>query len=194
MATPHKFWPRKRLEVRKNKSAQKTYLLHSFVQVGNKTECALLGFVLDVGKSYDEIRRSNPEESLFKVYTFNSSRKSMMTVVRLPNGGYRIYAKGASEIILSRCSYLLGKEGVIESFGEHQIAEMTRNVIEPMASDGLRTIGIAYKDILPKGTAQNDNEEEYEREIDWEDEEKIRMGMTAVAIMGIQDPVRPEVI
>lgn len=70
---------------------------------------------------------------------------------------------------------------------------MTRNVIEPMASDGLRTIGIAYKDMVPKGTAKNENEEEYEGEIDWEDEEKIRIGMTAIAIMGIQDPVRPEV-
>ena len=26
----------------------------------------------------------------------------MMTVIELPGGGYRIYAKGASEIILSR--------------------------------------------------------------------------------------------
>lgn len=89
-------------------------------QVGNKTECALLGFILDLNQSYDEVRVRHPEESLYKVsterhsaeaartcarfqvYTFNSSRKSMMTVIDLPNGGYRIYAKGASEIILSR--------------------------------------------------------------------------------------------
>ncbi|VDO38192.1 unnamed protein product [Heligmosomoides polygyrus] len=62
----------------------------------------MLGFVLDLGKSYDDIRAKHPEETLFKVYTFNSSRKSMMTVLKLANGVYRIYAKGASEIILSR--------------------------------------------------------------------------------------------
>lgn len=62
-----------------------------------------------------------------------------------------------------------------------------------MASDGLRTIGIAYKDMVPKGTAKNENEIEYEGEIDWENEEEIRMQMTAISIMGIQDPVRPEV-
>ncbi len=45
---------------------------------------------------------------LIQVYTFNSSRKSMMTVVELPKkdgGGYRVYAKGASEIILSRYEF-----------------------------------------------------------------------------------------
>lgn len=98
-----------------------SFLVRIPFQVGNKTECALLGFVLDVGQSYEDIRRSFPEEKIHKVYTFNSSRKSMMTVIDLPSGGYRIYAKGASEIILSRCSYILGKDGVIERFTEKEV-------------------------------------------------------------------------
>ncbi|RCN30007.1 calcium-translocating P-type ATPase, PMCA-type [Ancylostoma caninum] len=162
-------------------------------QVGNKTECALLGFILDLNQSYDDIRTKHPEESLFKVYTFNSSRKSMMTVIELPSGGYRIYAKGASEIILSRCSFILGQDGALQPFAASQVAELTKDVIEPMASDGLRTIGLAYKDMVPAGTKKEDNEVEYTGEIDWDDEETIRNGMTAIAIMGIQDPVRPEV-
>ncbi|RCN32478.1 hypothetical protein ANCCAN_21720 [Ancylostoma caninum] len=162
-------------------------------QVGNKTECALLGFILDLNQSYDDIRAKHPEESLFKVYTFNSSRKSMMTVIELPSGGYRIYAKGASEIILSRCSFILGQDGALQPFAASQVAELTKDVIEPMASDGLRTIGLAYKDMVPAGTKKEDNEVEYTGEIDWDDEETIRNGMTAIAIMGIQDPVRPEV-
>ena len=36
-------------------------------QIGNKTECALLGFVLDLGQSYDAIREDIPEERLYKV-------------------------------------------------------------------------------------------------------------------------------
>ncbi|KAL6739365.1 hypothetical protein Aduo_012833 [Ancylostoma duodenale] len=162
-------------------------------QVGNKTECALLGFVLDLNQSYDDIRTKYPEETLFKVYTFNSSRKSMMTVIELPNGGYRIYAKGASEIILSRCSFILGQDGALQPFDASNVAELTKDVIEPMASDGLRTIGLAYKDMVPAGSKKEDNEVEYTGEIDWDDEETIRNGMTAIAIMGIQDPVRPEV-
>jgi Ca2+ transporting ATPase len=50
-------------------------------QLGNKTECGLLGFVLNLGQSYQEIRDKNPEETIFKVYTFNSVRKSMSTVL-----------------------------------------------------------------------------------------------------------------
>lgn len=49
--------------------------------IGNKTECALLGFVLALGQSYQQVRDKHPEDTLFKVYTFNSVRKSMSTVL-----------------------------------------------------------------------------------------------------------------
>jgi len=63
-------------------------------QVGNKTECALLGFVLDLGQDYQSSRTAIPEDKLYKVYTFNSVRKSMSTVVELPNGqGFRVFTK-----------------------------------------------------------------------------------------------------
>lgn len=71
-------------------------------QVGNKTECGLLGFVLDLGADYEKVRERMPEEKLHKVYTFNSSRKSMSTVINLEAGGYRLFSKGASEIILKK--------------------------------------------------------------------------------------------
>jgi len=78
-------------------------------QMGNKTECALLGLVLSLGHDYDTIRQRYPEQSFHKVYTFNSARKSMSTVVRLPDGrdGFRVYTKGASEILLSKSVALL---------------------------------------------------------------------------------------
>ena len=72
------------------------------MQVGNKTECALLGFVLALGKSYQTVRDDNPEETFTRVYTFNSVRKSMSTVVPREGGGYRLFTKGASEIIMKK--------------------------------------------------------------------------------------------
>lgn len=111
---------------------------------------------MDLGQSYDAIRKRYPEEALIKVYTFNSQRKSMMTVVHREGGGYRVYAKGASEIILSRCKYMLGVGGEVKEFGEAQLQEMNREVIERMASDGLRTIGIAYKDYVTGNPAMNE--------------------------------------
>jgi len=73
-------------------------------QIGNKTECALLGFVLDLGQDYESIRAECPEDKLYKVYTFNSVRKSMSTVVRHPSSsaGFRLFTKGASEIVLTK--------------------------------------------------------------------------------------------
>ena len=71
-------------------------------QVGNKTECALLGFVLDLGQNYERVREDCPEEKIYKVYTFNSVRKSMSTVIQLAGGGFRLFCKGASEIVLKK--------------------------------------------------------------------------------------------
>ena len=36
-------------------------------QVGNKTECALLGFIYTLGREYESVRKEITEEKLFKV-------------------------------------------------------------------------------------------------------------------------------
>uniref|UniRef100_A0A8C6WVA0 Calcium-transporting ATPase n=1 Tax=Neogobius melanostomus TaxID=47308 RepID=A0A8C6WVA0_9GOBI len=133
-------------------------------QVGNKTECGLLGLVLDLKKDYQPIRNQIPEEKLYKVYTFNSVRKSMSTVIQLPDGSFRMYSKGASEIVLKKCNYILNEVGESRVFRPRDKDEMVKKVIEPMACDGLRTI---CNNIL------ND--------------------LIAICVVGIQDPVRPEV-
>ena len=71
-------------------------------QVGNKTECALLGFVLELGENYERVRDEFPEEKICKVYTFNSVRKSMSSVIQRADGGFRLFCKGASEIVLKK--------------------------------------------------------------------------------------------
>lgn len=70
--------------------------------MGNKTECALLGFVHDLGQNYETIREEMPEEKIHKVYTFNSVRKSMSTVIPRSTGGFHLLTKGASEIVLKK--------------------------------------------------------------------------------------------
>lgn len=142
-------------------------------QLGNKTECALLGFVLGLEKSYQTVRDDMPEEMFTRVYTFNSVRKSMSTVVPRQGGGYRLFTKGASEIVLKklvysfsyqvfvcllfyyfinlfyRCAFIYGRDGHLEKFTREMQDRLVRNVIEPMACDGLRTISIAYRDFVP---------------------------------------------
>ncbi|XP_027026427.1 plasma membrane calcium-transporting ATPase 3b isoform X2 [Tachysurus fulvidraco] len=150
-------------------------------QVGNKTECGLLGFVLDLKRDYAPVREQIPEEKLYKVYTFNSVRKSMSTVVQLPDGNFRLYSKGASEILLKKCSSIIGAGGEVRSFRPRDRDEMVKKVIEPMACEGLRTICIAYRD-LPG-----------DPEPEWDNEADIVTDHTCIAVVGIEDPVRPEV-
>uniref|UniRef100_A0A8C3KHQ6 Calcium-transporting ATPase n=1 Tax=Calidris pygmaea TaxID=425635 RepID=A0A8C3KHQ6_9CHAR len=150
-------------------------------QVGNKTECALLGFVLDLKQDYQAVRNEVPEEKLYKVYTFNSVRKSMSTVLKNSNGGFRMYSKGASEIILRKCTRILDKNGDARVFKVKDRDEMVKKVIEPMACHGLRTICLAFRDFPA------------DAEPDWDSENEILSDLTCIAVVGIEDPVRPEV-
>ncbi|XP_043563844.1 plasma membrane calcium-transporting ATPase 2 isoform X8 [Chiloscyllium plagiosum] len=150
-------------------------------QVGNKTECGLLGLVLDLKRDYQTVRDQTPEEKLYKVYTFNSERKSMSTVIKMQDGSFRMYSKGASEIVLKKCSNILNAAGEARVFRPRDRDEMVKKVIEPMACDGLRTICIAFRDF--PGSP----------EPDWENENDILMDLTCIGVVGIEDPVRPEV-
>ncbi|XP_078530391.1 plasma membrane calcium-transporting ATPase 1 isoform X2 [Lissotriton helveticus] len=151
-------------------------------QVGNKTECALLGFVLDLKRDYQDVRNEIPEETLFKVYTFNSVRKSMSTVLKNSDGSYRMFSKGASEIVLKKCYKIITADGEAKVFRPRDRDDMVKRVIEPMASEGLRTICLAYRD-FPVG----------EHEPEWDNETDILTGLTCIGVVGIEDPVRPEV-
>ncbi|XP_034022075.1 plasma membrane calcium-transporting ATPase 2 isoform X2 [Thalassophryne amazonica] len=150
-------------------------------QVGNKTECGLLGLVLELKRDYQPIRNQIPEEKLYKVYTFNSVRKSMSTVIKLPDGSFRMYSKGASEIVLKKCNHILNEVGESRVFRPRDKDEMVKKVIEPMACDGLRTICVAYRDFTNNP------------EPNWDDENNILSDLTAICVVGIEDPVRPEV-
>ncbi|XP_054043620.1 LOW QUALITY PROTEIN: plasma membrane calcium-transporting ATPase 3-like, partial [Rissa tridactyla] len=150
-------------------------------QVGNKTECALLGLALALGGDYEALRAQVPEERLHKVYTFNSVRKSMSTVTRRPGGAFRLFSKGASEILLRRCCSVLGAGGEPRPFGPREREQLVREVVEPMAAAGLRTLVLAFRD-FPPGP-----------EPPWDDEAAIVADLTCIAIVGIEDPVRPEV-
>uniref|UniRef100_A0A8C5BDN6 Calcium-transporting ATPase n=1 Tax=Gadus morhua TaxID=8049 RepID=A0A8C5BDN6_GADMO len=151
-------------------------------QIGNKTECALLGFSLDLKRDYQAVRNLIPEERLFKVYTFNSVRKSMSTVLKNADGGYQMFSKGASEILLKKCCKILTASGEAKAFKAQDREEVMEQVVEPMASEGLRTICLAYRDFPPA-----------DGEPDWDNEADILSALTCVCVVGIEDPVRPEV-
>lgn len=83
-------------------------------------------------------------------------------------------------VCLPRCNRILDKKGEVVPFKNKDRDEIVRTVIEPMACEGLRTICIAYRDF-------NDGEPP------WDNESEILTELTCVAVVGIEDPVRPEV-
>ncbi|CAE1239789.1 ATP2B [Acanthosepion pharaonis] len=159
-------------------------------QLGNKTECSLLGFVLDLGQDYESLREETPVDKFHRVYTFNSVRKSMTTVLKLEDS-FRMFTKGASEIVLKKCEFILGNDGKPKPFTVEDQENMVANVIEPMANFGLRTLCLAYKDFV-KGTPK-ENEIQFDEEPLWDREDEIIRGLTCIAVVGIEDPVRNEV-
>lgn len=82
---------------------------------------------------------------------------------------------------LSRCSYILDANGEPRSFRPRDRDEMVKQVIEPMACEGLRTICIAFRE-LPSNP-----------EPEWDNEAEIVTELTCITVVGIEDPVRPEV-
>jgi phospholipid-transporting ATPase len=72
---------------------------------------------------------------LLAVCEFNSTRKRMSTIFRCPDGKIRVYTKGADTVILER----LGKDS--------SMVELTLQHLEEYASEGLRTLCLAMREV-----------------------------------------------
>ena len=70
----------------------------------------------------------------------------MSTIVNKKGGGFQLFSKGASEIILSKCTSIVSNDGKTIPFSSDDVKNVIDTVIEPMASNGLRTIAVAYRD------------------------------------------------
>ena len=156
--------------------------------IGSKTETALLTFARD----FLGIKSVNQERSNVKIvqlFPFDSGRKCMGVVVELENGRYRLYVKGASEILLEKCTSII--RDPTKEIASSSITDDNRqtliNLIDNYARRSLRTIAMVYRDFdkwPAKGarTAEGDA-----KEVVFED---IFRQMVLLSIVGIQDPLR----
>ena len=165
--------------------------------VGSKTETALLQFAKDLGwENWKETRESS---KIIQMIPFSSERKAMGVVVRLPSGRYRLFLKGASEILTKKCTrhVVVSKN---PDLSQHPDSEIETGAINETTKDNisrtiifyanqmLRTIALCYRDFEywpPPGTRFESPDE-----VSYED---LSCDMTLVAITGIEDPLRPGV-
>ncbi|KAG0000643.1 hypothetical protein BGZ65_004188, partial [Modicella reniformis] len=168
--------------------------------IGSKTEVALLDFSKKIGGSdYRKLRESFP---VVHLYPFSSERKSMATIVRMGPKKFRLHAKGASEIVMKRCTKVLQISSAADQ--STPLSEKDRNAditelelngdlqtqvhktIISYATQSLRTIGVAYRDFEswpPTGIELNaDGEVPFSA--------VAEDGMTLIGVVGIEDPLR----
>ena len=159
-----------------------------YVNTGNDTECAMLVLAThllnqqegsDDKHAYLSIRRKFPmDDPQRATISFSSARKRMSTLVAMPDSTLRLFCKGASEIVLGLCSQVARPDGKAQALSVPMRKELEKS-IGTFADEGLRTIAVAYRD--------------YDTTPDMDDEAGVEQGLTLVALLGLEDPVRPEV-
>jgi len=153
--------------------------------IGNPTECALIYFCSKLIGEKPAVIRQKFKPRIKKMYPFSSARKRMSTVVEY-DGIYRMFTKGAPDMMLARSSSLLTTEGRVVEMTEETRQTLLLQV-EGMANNGLRTLCLCFRDFP----------------LEWNDEADCPADVTpgeppeeqliCVGIVGIMDPIRKEV-
>lgn len=119
-------------------------------------------------------------------FHFTSKRKRMTTIVTLEDGTRRLLIKGASEMVKNCCQSYLDASGNTQPLDD-QINSEINSLIHDYASQALRTIAVAYKDLPADYDAAKDTPDEQEVKSIEKD------GLTLIGILGIMDVIRTEV-
>jgi Ca2+-transporting ATPase len=137
-------------------------------EIGDPLETGLLKFAVKKGINLDEWKKNYP---VTHEEPFSSETKIMATQCKTEKG-FSVYAKGAVEELIKRCSYVLEKEKEVE-LNEINKKEWL-DKLEQMASSGLRVIGGAYKNST-------------------ENEKELSQKLVFAGLFGMIDPPREEV-
>ena len=134
---------------------------------GDPTETAILSAAYEAGEKAFSFEKEYPR---MHENPFSSERK-MMSTVNVFKGGFRLVAKGAPDVILPLCRYILinGRAVPINEGQKRRIGLQN----EQMAKDALRVIAVAYRP--SSGAADNDEN-----------------SLVFAGLIGMTDPPRPE--
>ena len=141
--------------------------------VGEPTECALVQYAYQEGLNKDDLLREAPRAA---EAPFDSVRK-MMSTLHQEHDAVTQYTKGAPDEVLARCTSILTQQGQRALTDGDRAAIMDEN--KRMADRALRVLALARAEHaqMPQDVAPDAIERE----------------LTFVGLMGMIDPVRPEV-
>lgn len=141
--------------------------------VGEPTECALVNYATSLGLKKPELKALFPR---IGEAPFDSMRK-MMSTVHSNNGETIQYTKGAPDELLSRCSHILVNGSAVVFTDAYRAEVLAKNT--EFATKALRVLACAYKKCpsVPSDYSP----------------ETLEQDMTFIGLVGMIDPVRPEV-
>jgi magnesium-transporting ATPase (P-type) len=141
---------------------------------GDPTEGALLVLAKKGGVERHDAERTAPR---VREFPFESARQRMSTVHILSTGAYEVLTKGSPEVVLPLCGVTRMNGETAAPLSQADMREMMARV-DALAEQGLRVLAFARREVLgdlPE-TAR-------EAEVD----------MEFLGLVGMADPVRPEV-
>jgi Ca2+-transporting ATPase len=142
---------------------------------GDPTEGALIVVAAKAGFEKETLEKTYPRISEIP---FTSERKRMTTIHKAPDGEIYAFMKGAPEIVLEKCTYILegGEERKLTEEKKKKILEVN----EQLAGNALRVLAMAYRRLPP-------STEKYTAD-------SIEREMVFVGLQGMIDPPREEAI
>lgn len=137
---------------------------------GEPTEKAIVSKALDEAQNKNELYNVMKR---VKDIPFDSSRKMMTTIHKMPNG-YRVITKGAPDVLLKRCNKVYDNGNVTTL--DYSKTKLIENQNNKMADEALRVLAIAYLDIpnLPSKI----------------DTETVEKNLIFIGLIGMIDPPR----
>ena len=142
--------------------------------VGEPTECALVNYAEKLGLSKNV--QKNEFVRIGEV-PFDSGRKMMSTVHKMADGTLVQFTKGAPDELLKKCTKALIGGKVVDMTDDIRSAALAAN--KAMADKALRVLAAAKKDLTAEPAA-------YEPET-------VECDLIFIGLVGMIDPVRPEV-
>ena len=141
--------------------------------IGDPTETALLAYLLDRNQTTkkDLLDRQRAGE-----IPFDSNRKLSTVAITRPDGGLRIFVKGAPDMLTARCVSVADADGQVRPFDKSR-RHAVEQAWEMMAGKALRVLAFAFRD-CPSAS--------------FEHPDTVESELTFIGLTGMIDPARPE--
>ena len=148
---------------------------HYWSIIGDPTEGALVTLAQKAGFDYERQRREYPA---VKRFPFESVRKRMSSINRLPDSSLCVFVKGAPKEILELSTKIILDKSVAELTSSKKSEIIMQ--LDNFAEDGLRVLGLAYRTFDAKELSDTSTQ-------------KAEKDLIFIGITGMYDPPRPEV-